>query len=240
MSTAAERARSLRKRHQRERQAVVFGSIVAGLGVVGLGAAAVFTDVIPASFLDREFRTATPTGLDDALAPPCPPAGTLPVAYNAVTVNVLNASARAGIAGQTASGLTARGFVVGTTANATARTQAAEEIHFGETGLAAAYTLASNLTAPVLVLDTRPDGGVDLLLGDTFPGLVDAASVALDPGTPLVGVAGCVAIEQALKVAVPGPTPPPTTPAPAPADGTAPDANGDPAPAPDPATGTTG
>lgn len=236
MSTAAERSRTLRKRHQRERQAVVFGSLVATLGVVGLGSAAVFTGVVPAPFLDRAFSTASPTGGDTTLPPPpCPPAGTLPLTYNAVTVDVLNASTRAGLAGQTANQLTTRGFVIGTTANATARTTAPEEIRFGETGLAAAYTLASNVNDPLLVLDTRTDGSVDLLLGDRFPGLVDATSIALDPTTPLVGVAGCVALEQALKDAVPGPTPPPTTPAPV--DGIAPDTTGDQATAPDPAAG---
>ncbi len=224
MTTAAERARSLRKRHQRERQAVVFGSLVAGLGVVGLLAAAIYSGVVPAPFLDRSFTTASPTGLANALPPPpCPPTGTLPVTYNVVTVNVFNASSRAGLAGQTARELATRGFLVGTTANATVTPTAPEEVRFGEAGLAAAYTLASNLTDPVLILDTRTDGSVDLILSNTFPGLVDAAGVALDPSTPLVGVASCVALDQALKSAVPGPTPSPTPTEPAPTDGATPD-----------------
>ena len=211
MSTPAERARTLRKRHQRERQAVVFGSLVAGLGVIGLGAAAVYTDVIPADFLDRSFSSAASTETGSTLPPaPCPPAGTLPVTYNVVTVNVLNASIRAGLAGQTATQLSARGFVLGTTGNATGSAVGPEEIRFGEAGIAAAYTLASNFADPVLVLDTREDASVDLLLGDTYPGLIDAASVALDPSTPLVGVGGCVALEEARKDALAGPTPSPS------------------------------
>ncbi|WP_372593392.1 LytR C-terminal domain-containing protein [Actinotalea sp.] len=207
MSTAGDRARLLRKRHQRERQAVVFGALLAGLGVVGLGAAAVYTDVIPAPFLDRPFSTPEPTDTGSALpAPPCPTAELLPASYNSVTVNVLNASSRAGLAGQTSTDLAARGFIVDETGNSEVETSANEEIRFGEAGLAAAYTLASQLTDPVLVLDTRTDASVDLILGDTFPGLIDPTAVTLDPGTPLVGVAGCVALETALATAVPGPT----------------------------------
>ena len=73
------------------------------------------------------------------------------------------------------------------------------------------------MTDPVLVLDTREGASVDLILSDTYPGLVDAASIALDPGTPLVGIAGCVELVDARSVALPGPTrtPEPTeTPAP--------------------------
>jgi len=212
LSTAAERARALRKRHQRERQAVVFGSLVAGLGVLGLGAAAIYTDVLPAPFLNRPFSTPTPADNAWVLPPaPCPPEETLPIAVSNVTVNVLNSSTRAGMAGTTATDLEERGFVVAGTGNADdPKTPLPSEIHFGEAGIAAAYTLAAQLADPVLVLDTREDETVDLLLGDTFPGLIDAASVALDPGSPLIGVAGCVAIEDAVKDAVPGPTPTPT------------------------------
>ncbi len=211
MSTAGDRARALRKRHQRERQAVVFGSILAGLGVLGLGAAGVYSDVLPAPFLDRGFSTKAPEEDPNALpAAPCPPAGLLPVAYNQVTVNVLNGSTRAGLAGQTATELAARGFVIGETANAGQNTAQSQEIRFGEAGIGAAYTLASQFLDPVLVLDTREDATVDLILGDTYPGLVDPATVALDPGTALVGVPGCVALDDARADALPGPTPSPT------------------------------
>ena len=212
MSTPAERARALRKRHQRERQAVVFGSLIAGLGVLGLGAAAIYTDVLPAPFLDRPFST--PTAADDAYSrppAPCPPEETLPLAVSSITVNVLNSSTRTGIAGTTASELTTRGFVVAGTDNAAGDDiPLPSEIHFGEAGIAAAYTLVGQLADPVLVLDTREDETVDLLLGSTFPGLVDEGSVALTPGVALIGVAGCVSIEDAVKKAIPGPTPEPT------------------------------
>lgn len=211
MNAPAEKVRALRKRHERERQAVVFGSLLAGLGVLGLGATAVYTEVLPAPFLERDFSTEAPAEDPNALPPaPCPPEGTLPVAYNAVTINVLNASSRAGLAGQTATELAARGFVVGETANSDANTSQPQEIRFGEAGIGAAYTLASQFLDPVLALDTREDATVDLLLGDAYPGLLDPATVVLDPGTPLVGVAGCVALSDARAAALPGPTPSPS------------------------------
>lgn len=206
-----DRQRVLRRRHLHERQAVVFGSLVATLAVVGLGSAAVYTGVLPAPFLSREFSSPPPDEAAAALPDaPCPPDGTLPTPYAAVQVTVLNASGRTGLAGQTATGLTARGFVVVTTGNYPAPLTETARIYFGESGLAAAYTLAGQLDAPVLVLDTRAEPTVDLVLGEGFTALVDPAAVVLDPAAPLVGVAGCVPLEEARANAVPAPVATPT------------------------------
>lgn len=207
----AAHARALRRRHQHERQAMVYGSLVAGLAVVALGAAAVYSGSISAPFLDRPFVTVSPSEPASSLPdPPCPPDGTLPVAYNAISVVVLNGSDRAGLAGQTAEALTARGFVVASTGNYTGTTTAGAQLVFGEAGLASAYSLAAQLESPVLVLDTRADATVDLVLGEAFSGLVDPTTIVLDPAAPLVGVEGCVPLEQAREDAIPGPTPTPT------------------------------
>ena len=203
------RARTLRRRHQHERQAVVFGGLVAGLAVAGLGAAAVYSGSMEAPFLAREFGsppTATATG-PTLPPPPCPPGGTLPVAYGAVTVNVLNASDVAGLARRTGDDLVARGFVVGSLGNYPTTVTQSVELYFGEAGIAAAYTLASQVSGARLVLDTRADESVDLVLGSAFTGLLDPSLVVLDPGAELVGVQGCVSLDQARVSAVPGPTP---------------------------------
>lgn len=206
--TAPDRARALRRRHQHERQAVVFGSLVAGMAVLGLGAAAVYTDAIDLPLLDRDFVTPTATATGPVLPPPpCPPEGAVPLAYSAVTVNVLNGSERAGLAGSTADELAGRGFVVGTTGNYPTTLALPEQLLFGEAGVAAAYTLAAQLESPTLVLDTRVDASVDLVLGPDFAGLLPADSVVLDPATPLVGLTGCVLLADALADAVPGPQP---------------------------------
>ena len=76
--------------------------------------------------------------------------------------------------------------------------------------MAAAYTVAAQLIEPRLVLDTREDATVDVVLGADFAGMVPADEVTLDPKTPLVGAKGCVALEDAIPDAVPGPTPSPS------------------------------
>ncbi len=200
------RARTLRRRHQAERQAMVFGGLVAALAVVGLGALAEYTGAIDVPLLSRPFSSPTeaaPTGV--ALPdPPCPPEGALPLEYSAVTVNVLNGSERAGLAGITGDQLTGRGFTVGATGNYP-NIDVPSELLFGTEGISAAYTLAAQLDGPALILDTREGASVDLVLGADFAGLVEAETVDLDPTLELVGVAGCVPADQITPV--PGPTP---------------------------------
>lgn len=216
-----ERQKSLRRRRKHERQAVIFGTLIAALAIAALSSAAVYTGVLSVPFLQRDFTTAEPEETASFPDPPCPPEGTLPVAYNTIQVTVLNGSGRAGLAGQTASTLTERGFVVLGTGNYPATLPAAAQISFGQTGIAAAYTLAAQLDAPLLLLDTRADATVDLVLGEPFVSLVDPATVVLDPAAPVSPVTGCVPFEVALADAVPAPTTPaPTEGVTPPADGT--------------------
>ncbi|NTW40199.1 MAG: LytR C-terminal domain-containing protein [Cellulomonadaceae bacterium] len=206
-----ERQQALRRRHQHERQAVVFGSLVAALAVAGLGSTAIYTGVISVPFLDRDFSSPPPD--PDAVAvfaAPCPPEGTLPVAYGAIQAAVLNGSGRTGLAAETAADLAARGFVVSSTGNYPATLTGSAQSTFGEAGLAAAYTLASQVDTPVLRLDLRTDATIDLVLGEQFAGLVDPATITIDPTIALAGVAGCVPLEEARADAAPAPVPSPT------------------------------
>lgn len=206
--SSPERQRMLRRRRKHERQAVVFGSLVAGLALAGLGAAAVYTETISVPFLERDFSSPEPGGTGAALPPPpCPPEGTLPVQYNAVQVNVYNGGGRSGLAGETSESLTTRGFVVLTAANYPAELPTSSMITFGEAGLAAGYTLAAHLPQPLLVMDQRTDATVDLVVGTEFGQLVEPTSVVIDPAAPLVGVPGCVPLEEARAAAPPAPTP---------------------------------
>jgi hypothetical protein len=203
-----DRLRALRRRHRRERQAVVFGLLVAALALAGLGSVAVFTGTISSPF-SRGFSTAKP---DPATArPPCPPAGTLPVAYQNVQVTVLNASKRPGLATETASALASRGFVILKTGNSPAAVRGVARIGFGPAGVAAAYTLAAQIDGALLALDARADATVDLLVGTTFSALLDPGAVTLDPAVPLRGPARCVPLADAPPAAAPA--------APAPAAG---------------------
>jgi LytR cell envelope-related transcriptional attenuator len=114
----ADRNRQLRRRHMHERQAVIFGVLLAGMALVGLSAAAVWTGNLDLPGLDRAIATEpSPSATTNSF--PCPPVGALPVPYAAVTVNVNNGTDRAGLAGATAAAFRERGFVVGTTTNVT-------------------------------------------------------------------------------------------------------------------------
>ncbi|WP_089797954.1 LytR C-terminal domain-containing protein [Cellulomonas sp. KH9] len=189
-----DRARALRRRHMHERQAVVFGVLLAGLAVSGLGAAALYTDSLSLPFLEREF-TALPTEDAEDVRTYCPPEGALPVATNGITVDVFNGAGIDGLAGQAASLLTERGFVIGQTDNA-AKVSGVGRIIYGVAGSAAAYTLQAYVPDAVLTPDSRQEAVVDLVVGSEFAGLAPQEEVLLDPATPLVGPEGCIPFQE--------------------------------------------
>ncbi|MBD5786080.1 LytR C-terminal domain-containing protein [Cellulosimicrobium terreum] len=197
-----------------ERQAVVFGLLIAILAVLGLGALAVYTGAIDAPF-DRALST--PEVEADPLADvkvPCLAEDTLPVAARKVHVNILNASgSSAPLASTNQSLLVERSFTVDSIGNApdlddvegpdaVSRTQ----IHFGVDGIAAAYTLAAHYPNPGLVLDDREGASVDLYIGEDYVNLVDPELVGLDPDVPLENPEGCVPLDEVTPT--PSPTPP--------------------------------
>jgi hypothetical protein len=198
--------RALRRRHKHERQAVVFGVLIAALAVAGLSAVAIFTGGIEAPF-SRPFTTRAPSAAPSVVPPPCPPDGTLPVAYAQVQVQVLNATDRSGLAADTAAALTARGFSVVGTGNSPSPVMGVARVSFGAAGVPAAYTLAAHVQGAVLVLDNRQDATVDLAVGSEWVSLLDPAVVVLDPAAPLVGQPGCLPLDQAQSAAAVPATP---------------------------------
>ncbi|MCG7285184.1 LytR C-terminal domain-containing protein [Cellulomonas sp. ACRRI] len=209
-------ARQRRRRHTRERQAVVFGVLLGGLAVAAFGAAAVYTGNVSLPFLSRDFSSPEPTGLA-AEDSPCPPEGATPVPYGQVSLNVLNGTTRVGLAGDTASALSQRGFTVAQQLNASQMgysTYAGTAlIQFGTQGVAAAYTVAAQFDTPQLVLDTRADASVDVVVGSSYNALVAASDVVLVADQPFAVPEGCIALDQVTPV--PQATPPPATEAPA-------------------------
>jgi hypothetical protein len=200
-----ERNRQLRRRHMHERQAVVFGVLLAGLALVGLGAAAVFTGNLNLPGLDRAIAQ-VPSPTDDQVAFPCPPVGALPVPAAAVTVNVNNATTRVGLAGATAEALKQRGFTVGTTATVDAYDGVAR-ISFGINGITQAYTLRAQFEGATLFLVAGEDATVNVALGAKFDQLKPVDAVGLDPAVPLVAPPGCTPYAD---VVAPAGTPAPT------------------------------
>ena len=215
MTAGPDRARTLRRRHMHERQAVIFGVLLAGLALAALASAAVYTGAVKLPFLGREFSSPAPAAA--AGAPPCPPKGAAPVPYDQIKVNVLNGANRVGLAAQTATALTARGFVIGTKGDSLVAVTATARLTFGVAGVAAAYTLAAQVDKPVLVVDARADATVDFAVGAAYTGLVADSLVALNPAEAFAPLAGCRPIDQITPVpvvsATPDPTPTATVPA---------------------------
>jgi hypothetical protein len=206
MSDDLDRARTARRQHVHERQAVVFGVLLASLALAGLGAAAVYTDTLSVPFLARDFSTPEPTAGSTVIAP-CPPVGTMPIAATSVTVNVYNGSGRAGLAGRTLADLVARGFVAGATGNSPEPVRGAGRISYGTAGVAAAYALRDHVPTAELVLDQRADGTVDFAVGEGFDGLVDLEElVPVDLAVPIPSPTACVALDTLTPVPVVVPT----------------------------------
>ena len=203
-----EQQRAIRRRRKHERQAVVFGSLLAALALAGLGATAIYTGAMDAPFLAREFTSPPPEDVVEIPLPPCIPDETLPPAPETISLRVYNATDRVGLAGQAAAELTARGFVILETANYPVEIATGAWIAFGEAGIASAYALAAHIESgvPALVLDTRSDASVDLILGEGWSSLLEMTAVALDPVAPMLPLDGCLPLEEARVLAVPGPT----------------------------------
>jgi hypothetical protein len=183
-----------RRRRKHERQAVVFGLLIALLAVTGLVAVALYTGAIESPF-DQPIHTPG-AGDDEAPTPPCLPAvegqpdGPLPVPYAEVQVRVINASTTSGLAGAYSEVLVDRGFTVAVTGNL-ARAITKSELRFGVNGIVHAYTLAAHLPEVRMVLDDRQDAVVDVLLGEEYERPVPAEEVPLRADQPLQNAPDC-------------------------------------------------
>ena len=127
----------------------------------------------------------------------CPPSNATPLEYSQVVVRVNNGTDVSGLAGNTASTLEGRGFVVTGAVNWSRDYSGTVRILYGEQGLQHAYTLATHFTDADLVLDTRDDITLDLILGDRFgesPQLRELLSPELDMELPLSPSGECLPV----------------------------------------------
>lgn len=121
--------------------------------------------------------------------PPVPPATTPPptgaavLMPDAVEVNVYNATARPGLAANTAAGLRDRGFTVLDVENAPPEDLVAEpaQIRASLADSPQVRLLVQHVPGAVVVADGRLDGTVDLVIGDAFTALGDPALVTPVP-----------------------------------------------------------
>lgn len=213
-SPTQDPARVTRRRREHERQAVVFGVLVAFLVVAGLGAVAVFTGAVEAPFA-KPFTT--PGTQDERPPAPClpqvegQPDGALPIPYDQVQVRIFNASGASGLAGANQTVLSRRGFQVleigDYIVDDTLKVLPNNELRFGPQGIVAAYTLAAQFPQMALVLDAREDATVDLLVGEEYDKPLDEDAVELAADQPLRNAPDC---EPAAEIEPqPAPTPPP-------------------------------
>jgi LytR cell envelope-related transcriptional attenuator len=205
-SPGYDQARVERRRREHERQAVVFGVLIAFLAVCGIFALAVYSGAISSPF-NRPFTTVGMTE-QESYPVPCLPAvkgqpdGALPVAYSKIEVRVLNASAvttvvgEAGIAAAFEAELDRRGFDVIAMGDFEGEQKVHSELRFGVKGVVAAYTLAEHLPDVRLVLDARKGTAVDLLVGERYEAPYPLDEVAVSSDQPLQNREGCVAIAE--------------------------------------------
>ncbi|WP_232246555.1 LytR C-terminal domain-containing protein [Kitasatospora mediocidica] len=122
-------------------------------------------------------------------ASPAVSAAPLPVAAasaipqpQTVTVNVYNATDKAGLAAKTADELKKRGFTVGKVGNAPSaldkKLPGTAELIAGPAGIGAATLLGSQVAGAASMADTRTDASVDFVVGDAYTALLDPTAAA--------------------------------------------------------------
>ncbi len=131
---------------------------------------------------------------------PCVATGTTAVDASKITVRVLNATDKSGLATAVANELQSRGFGIQGVDNYSGGTLERTEIRFGKNAIAEAYTLAGNVSDAIMRMDSRDDSLVDLLIGSSFYDLLDEDQVTTLPGSTLQSITGCVAADAITDV----------------------------------------
>ncbi|MCP2266356.1 LytR C-terminal domain-containing protein [Promicromonospora thailandica] len=190
-----DQARVERRRREHERQAVVFGVLIAFLAVCGIFALAVYSGAISSPF-DRPFTT---VGASEQKTYPVAclptvegqPDGALPVAYSEIKVRLLNSTQESGLGRAHESVLTDRGFEVIELGNFP-DPLTESEVRFGVNGIVQAYELAAQFPKMRLVLDDREGPAVDLVIGEDYDAPLDVKDVDVAADQPLRNAEDCV------------------------------------------------
>jgi hypothetical protein len=200
-------ARIARRRHEHERQVVIFGLLGLLLVLGMLYSVAVFTGAIDARW-DRPFSGAPEAAADVGPAPCLPdnpglPFGQPPLPYDQVQIRILNASGLQGIAGAFNEVFSERGFDVDSVGDHD-QVIPANQIRFGRDGILAAYTLASQFEHVDMVLDDRPGPVLDFLAGQQYARPIPVADLNISADTAMHSAPGCQ--DVSTMTPVPGPT----------------------------------
>ncbi|MFI5645092.1 LytR C-terminal domain-containing protein [Kitasatospora sp. NPDC051705] len=179
---------------KKSRKVIAALAALVALALIGLGGVQLY-DIFSGKNRNASAQAcATPSG--KPLAAPTPGAapaasGTLAAAQGdphaipqptAVTVNVYNATTKAGLAGRTADELKKRGFTIGKVGNAPAeldkKVPGTAQVIAGPAGAGAATLLTSQIAGATATADARTDGSVDFVVGDSYNALLDETQAA--------------------------------------------------------------
>lgn len=182
--------RKARRQYVRRRQAVVFTILGCALAITLVISLLLFFHIIGSK------PEASPAEKPNyGLVAPCPPAdasGT-PAQYldnSKVTVRVLNGTKFSGLARAVGEALEIRNFNVTGITNYSSQKVERTTIYFGKNAINEAYTLNSDFTDAVLVMDDRPDTLVDVIIGASFNDLKTKKEVP-GAGAKITGIVGC-------------------------------------------------
>ena len=213
--------RKVVRRRRRERQVLVFGSLLIGIGAAVFISMGIYKGTIAGPF-NEAFVTPSAAFTSD-IAVACPPTQALPLTPGEVAVRVLNGTDTPGLAGDALGDLVGRGFVGLGATNWSRQYDETARIMYGVTGLHKAYTVALQFPASELVLDTRKNSTVDVVLGKKYTALVKQIDPQLDPTATLTANVPCLPVDQVepepaprlypvdpLAAITPSPTPSPS------------------------------
>lgn len=182
------------RRHRRERQFLVFGLLLIGLGFVAFLAFGVYKGEVKGPF-NAAFVTPA-AGFTSDIELVCPPPSSFPLEPSQVAVRVMNATEREGIAAGALGVLEGRGFVPLGATNWNQKYKGVARIMFGTEGVQKAYTVALQFPESELVLDDRKNATVDVVLGDNYTALVLQIDPRLDPTVQLSADSQCLPVSQ--------------------------------------------
>lgn len=161
----------------RLRRRIRHGAILVLL--TGLTAGGIVTAL---AILNGQIQIAAPERSSTPMPSLCPDATFDYTPNEKITVNVLNATSRAGLARSVADELAARKFLVGTVGNTTTSYRGPALVVSGAAGQPAAFSVQRNLPGSDYVQDGRGDASVDIILAGDYKELAKPELVDHTPG----------------------------------------------------------